>query len=243
MNPLKGLSVITPLVSLFIQQSLPFSSPALLTHPFIHLSRKLVHRPSPIPPINLTSQGINDNPALSLFLFLARTNTTKIREKGQVFPYLLLTPSLSPPSSVRLAKSSINAHWTLENILRRRNKKPTGAKETEREKGTKERKREKRDWQGGGRKRQWVIRLAARYYVRVAERPVPLSPLKRVVPSPNPNVVADFCEVVRDAGGPLALSLLRSSSNTNANPFASSGEESKRSRPRKPNVVNNSRYV
>lgn len=48
MNPLKGLSVITPLVSLFIQQSPP---PPPHTHPFIHLSRELVHRPSPNPPL------------------------------------------------------------------------------------------------------------------------------------------------------------------------------------------------
>lgn len=106
MNPLKGLSVITPLVSLFIQQSPPLP---LHTHTF-HTPFTRTRSPAIThSPINLTSQGINDNPVLSLSLSLARTNTAKIREKGQVFPYLL-TPSLSPPSSARLAKSSINAH-------------------------------------------------------------------------------------------------------------------------------------
>lgn len=143
MNPLKGLSVITPLVSLFIQQS----PPPLPPHTPFHTPFTQTRSPAIIHP--LTFQGINDNPILSFSLSLARTNTAKIREKGQVSPPYL---SLSPPSSVRLAKSSINAHWTLENILRRRNKKPTGAKETEREKGTKE-KEERRGTETSERER------------------------------------------------------------------------------------------
>lgn len=69
MNPLKGLSVITPLVSLFIQQS---PSPPLHTHTF-HTPFTRTRSPAIThSPINLTSQGINDNPVLSLSL--SRTN-------------------------------------------------------------------------------------------------------------------------------------------------------------------------
>lgn len=71
---------------------------------------------------------------------------------------------------------------------KRQSKKET-ARERDVEHRRKRRARERRDWQGGEKKGR-VIRLAARYYVRVrvarvAERPVPLSPLKRVVSPPS----------------------------------------------------------
>lgn len=93
MNPLKGLSVITPLVSLFIQQSPP---PPLHTHTF-HTPFTRTRSPAIThSPINLTSQGINDNPVLSLSLSHERTQQ-KSAKKDKYSPTSLPPLSHLPP--------------------------------------------------------------------------------------------------------------------------------------------------